>query len=93
MTEARWLNINYEPTLEKYNRLSAESSGYILMTVTCYIGMGDIATEDIFKWISNEPKIINAAIVIGRLMDDIVSNEVYIYIYNFKIVFFAIYLI
>jgi hypothetical protein len=42
------------------------------------MGMGDTTTEDIFKWISNEPKIINASIVIGRLMDDIVSNEVYI---------------
>jgi len=40
--------------------------------------MGDSATEDIFKWVSNNPKIINAAIVIGRLMDDIVSNEVHI---------------
>jgi hypothetical protein len=42
------------------------------------MGMGDIITEDILKWISNEPKFINASIVIGRLMDDIVSNEVYI---------------
>ncbi|XP_045827317.1 probable terpene synthase 2 [Trifolium pratense] len=75
MTEARWLNNNYKPTLEEYIRVSTESSGYALATTTCYIGMGDIATEEIFKWVSNEPKIINAAIVLCRLMDDIVSNE------------------
>ncbi|WJX64897.1 (-)-germacrene D synthase [Trifolium repens] len=75
MSEARWLNNNYVPTLEEYIRISKESSGYVFMITTCYMGMGDIITEDILKWISNEPKFINASIVIGRLMDDIVSNE------------------
>ncbi|CAI8586958.1 unnamed protein product [Vicia faba] len=75
MAEARWLNNNYQPTLEEYNRLSTISSGYCLVINTCYIGMGDIATEDIFKWLSNKPKVIDAAIVLCRLMDDIVSNE------------------
>lgn len=77
MKEARWLNNNYIPTLEEYIRLSIESSGYVFMITTCYMGMGDTSSEDIFKWISNEPKMIDASIVIGRLMDDIVSNEVY----------------
>lgn len=78
MTEARWLNKKYKPTLEEYIRISIESSGYALVTTTSYIGMGATATEDIFKWISNEPKILYASIVLCRLMDDIVSNEVYI---------------
>jgi (-)-germacrene D synthase len=79
MTEARWLNNNYKPTLEEYIRVSIQSSGYGLVTTTCYLGMGgDIATEDIFKWVGTVPKAINAAIVICRLMDDLVSNEVYI---------------
>ncbi|CAI8586768.1 unnamed protein product [Vicia faba] len=44
MAEVRWLNNNYQPTLEEYIRVSAISSGYCLMTATCYIGMGNIAT-------------------------------------------------
>ncbi|XP_058745028.1 probable terpene synthase 2 isoform X2 [Vicia villosa] len=75
MTEARWLNNNYKPTLEEYIRLSIESSGYVFMVTTCFMGMGEIVTEDILKWVANEPTIVNASIVIGRLMDDIVSNE------------------
>ncbi|XP_058742872.1 probable terpene synthase 2 [Vicia villosa] len=75
MVEARWLNNNYEPTLEEYIRVSRISSGYCLVITTCYIGMGNIITEDIFKWVSNLPKVIDAAIVLCRLMDDIVSNE------------------
>lgn len=78
MTEARWLSNNYKPTLEEYIRVSIESSGYALVTTTCFIGMGGTTTEDIFKWVSNEPKMINAAIVLCRLMDDTVSDEVYI---------------
>ncbi|RHN65690.1 putative lyase [Medicago truncatula] len=75
MTEARWLNDKYQPTLEEYIRISTESCGYALVTTTCYIFMGDTATEDIFKWVSNGPKMINAAIILCRLMDDIASNE------------------
>ncbi|MCI93592.1 (+)-delta-cadinene synthase isozyme A, partial [Trifolium medium] len=37
--------------------------------------MGDTATENIFNWISNEPKIVNAAANLCRLMDEIVSSE------------------
>ncbi|KAL5101430.1 hypothetical protein RYX36_005757 [Vicia faba] len=75
MAEARWLNNNYQPTLEEYIRVSTISSGYCLVIAACYIGMGNIATEDIFKWVSKMPKVIDAAIVLCRLMDDIVSNE------------------
>jgi len=75
MTEARWLSNNYKPTLEEYIRVSTISSGYALFSTTCFIAMGDIATEDVFKWVSDVPKVIKAAIVICRLMDDIVSDE------------------
>ncbi|KAK7262671.1 hypothetical protein RJT34_30246 [Clitoria ternatea] len=75
MTEARWLNKNYIPTTEEYLRISTISCGYTLLAATSYIGMGEIATENIFKWVTNEPKIVVASCVICRLMDDIVSNQ------------------
>ncbi|XP_019437424.1 PREDICTED: probable terpene synthase 2 isoform X2 [Lupinus angustifolius] len=75
MTEARWLNCKYIPTTEEYTNISLVSCGYPLLATTSYIGMGDIATEEIFKWVTKEPKIIKASSVVGRLMDDIVSNE------------------
>ncbi|KAJ1378004.1 Terpenoid cyclases/protein prenyltransferase alpha-alpha toroid [Sesbania bispinosa] len=75
MTEARWLNNNYLPTIEEYLNISLPSCGYPMLATTSFIGMGDIATEDIFKWGNIEAKIFNACAVICRLMDDIVSNE------------------
>ncbi|RDX97679.1 putative terpene synthase 2, partial [Mucuna pruriens] len=75
MTEARWLNNNYKPTIDEYMHTSTISCAYSLLTTTSYIGMGE-ATENIFKWVTNEPKIIKASSILCRLMDDIVSNEV-----------------
>ncbi|GAU44407.1 hypothetical protein TSUD_246330 [Trifolium subterraneum] len=75
MTEARWLTSNYKPTPEEYIHVSRESSGYALLNTTCYIGMGDSAIEDIFNWVSNWPKIVNAANVLCRIKDDIVTSE------------------
>ncbi|KAK7312914.1 hypothetical protein VNO77_37157 [Canavalia gladiata] len=74
MTEARWLNSNYIPTIEEYLSTSTISCCYSLLATTSYIGMGDIATENIFKWITNGPKIIKASSIVCRLMDDIVSS-------------------
>ncbi|KAK7312913.1 hypothetical protein VNO77_37155 [Canavalia gladiata] len=75
MTEARWLNNNYMPTTDEYLHTSTISCGYILLTTLSYIGMGDAATEDIFEWVTNLPKIVEASCVLCRLMNDIVSSE------------------
>ncbi|KAL3577245.1 hypothetical protein D5086_022528 [Populus alba] len=73
--EARWLHENYMPTMDEYMRISLISSGYPLLTCISFVGMGDIVTKDAFEWLSKDPKIVKAASVIARLMDDIVSHK------------------
>ena len=80
MIEAKWFNNNYVPTTEEYIHTSAISCTYPLLTTISCIGMGDIATEDIFRWATSGPKIVKASSIICRLMDDIVSNEVHVYL-------------
>ncbi|MED6124420.1 hypothetical protein PIB30_058719 [Stylosanthes scabra] len=75
MTEAKWLNNNYIPTIAEYIQTTTISSGYPLLIIVSYIGMGDMATENIFKWVTSKPKIVTASTIICRIMDDIVSNE------------------
>ncbi|MED6132948.1 hypothetical protein PIB30_023665 [Stylosanthes scabra] len=76
MTEAKWFISNYVPTPKEYLHTCSISTTYPLLITTSYIGMGEMATEDIFKWVTNEPnKIVKASSIICRLMDDIVSNE------------------
>ncbi|XP_054814694.1 (-)-germacrene D synthase-like [Prosopis cineraria] len=75
MTEAIWLYRNYIPTTEEYLNVSKVTSCFTFLSMSAFIYMRDIVSEDIFKWVQTQPKIIEAASVIGRLMDDIVSNE------------------
>ncbi|CAK8577224.1 unnamed protein product [Lathyrus sativus] len=75
LSEAKWFSENCIPTMEEYMALGRVTSAYYLLTATSFIGMGCIATEEIFKWLTNNPKIVNASSRICRLMDDIVSNE------------------
>lgn len=56
-----------------------------LIIAISFVGMGCIATEKAFQWLTNNPKILNATAIICRLMDDIVSNEVIIF--NFPLFF------
>jgi hypothetical protein len=36
--------------------------------------MGKIAAKEVFKWVTNHPKIVKATTIICRLMDDIMSR-------------------
>ena len=77
ITEARWLNENYIPTIEEYMHKSTKSCAYTLLILTSYIGMRENTTENIFNWVTNAPKIVSAAANLCRLMDEIVSSEVF----------------
>ena len=74
--EAKWFHENYVPTMEEYWQVRVMFSGYYVLTLTSFLGMGDVATEEAFEWASKYPKIISAACVICRLMDDISGHKV-----------------
>ncbi|GMN63165.1 hypothetical protein TIFTF001_032244 [Ficus carica] len=73
--EANWFHENYVPTMEEYWRVRVMFSGYYVLTLTSFLGMGDVATEEAFEWASKYPKTISAACVICRLMDDITGQK------------------
>ncbi|XP_030943352.1 (-)-germacrene D synthase-like isoform X3 [Quercus lobata] len=73
--EAVWLKEKYIPTMEEYMSNAQISCGYLTISTISFIGMGDIVTKEALEWVIKEPKIVRAASIISRLMDDIVSNE------------------
>ncbi|PWA68010.1 (-)-germacrene D synthase [Artemisia annua] len=75
MTEARWKHEGYVPTTEEYKSVAFVSSGYKMLTIASFVGMGDIASEDSFKWALTNPLLIKAACAICRTMDDIVGHK------------------
>ena len=74
--ESKWFHQKYIPTMEEYMPLALVTSAYKMLATAALVGMGDIVTEDSFKWLFSDPKMVTASQIICRLMDDIVSHKV-----------------
>ncbi|XP_038903601.1 (+)-gamma-cadinene synthase-like [Benincasa hispida] len=73
--EAEWLNKKHKPNFEAYMEVASVSSGYALLATISFACMGDVATQEVFDWVFECPKILEASTIIARLMDDLVSYE------------------
>ncbi|KAI3678472.1 hypothetical protein L6452_37766 [Arctium lappa] len=75
MSQEKWVNDGYIPTTDEYLSVALVSSGIDMIVATSFVGMGDLVTDDSFKWILSKPLIFHYSNVIGRLLDDIVSHK------------------
>ncbi|KAH9778792.1 hypothetical protein WN944_014181 [Citrus x changshan-huyou] len=73
--QAKWFSEGYVPTIEEYMPIALTSCAYTFVITNSFLGMGDFATKEVFEWISNNPKVVKAASVICRLMDDMQGHE------------------
>ncbi|KAG2677981.1 hypothetical protein I3760_12G121700 [Carya illinoinensis] len=73
--EAKWFNEKYVPTFEEYMNNALVSCAYSVLTTLSFVGMGDIVTKEAFDWVFSRPRMLKAAEIINRLMDDIVSTD------------------
>nr|XP_043635880.1 (-)-germacrene D synthase-like [Erigeron canadensis] len=76
MTEAKWRNEGYIPTVDEHKSVTFMSCGYKMLTIASFVGMGDIITDGSFQWVLAEPPLVKASSAICRIMDDIVGHEV-----------------
>jgi hypothetical protein len=53
-----------------------ETTGYGVIMAASFVEMDEVAGEEEYKWLKSNPKIMKAAKMIGRLMNDIVGHEV-----------------
>ncbi|WVZ00378.1 hypothetical protein V8G54_026447 [Vigna mungo] len=74
MVEAKWCHEHYIPTYEEYKANGVLTSCFPCM-LTSFISLAEFATESVVDWIFSDPSIINAASVIGRVMDDMASHK------------------
>ncbi|MFQ6641750.1 hypothetical protein Gotur_014287 [Gossypium turneri] len=72
---AKWTLQNYKPSFEEFKINALSSSGYAMLAITSFVGMGDIVTPETFKWATSEPKIIQASTIISRFTDDIAEHK------------------
>ncbi|OMP04546.1 hypothetical protein COLO4_09545 [Corchorus olitorius] len=73
--EAQWFHSQHVPTMEEYMNVALVTSANQMLATTSFVGMGDIANEEDFKWLFSGPKMVTASAIICRLMDDIVSHK------------------
>ncbi|BFG29334.1 hypothetical protein CerSpe_156090 [Prunus speciosa] len=72
--EAKWFHQKHIPKMDECMSAALDTA-YLMMATTSFAGMGDIATKDSMDWVFNDPKMVKAASLIGRLMDDIKSHQ------------------
>ncbi|KAG8492549.1 hypothetical protein CXB51_010009 [Gossypium anomalum] len=75
LVEAKWTLQNYKASFEKFKTNALSSCGYAMVTITSFVGMGDIVTPETFKWAASDPKIIQASTIICRFMDDVAEHK------------------
>ncbi|KAJ8622280.1 hypothetical protein MRB53_030809 [Persea americana] len=63
------------PTIEEYMSVALITGAYFMLTLVSYVGMGDIATKEVFEWAKNKSKLLKASFVVCRFKDDIQSNQ------------------
>ncbi|XP_057540375.1 (-)-drimenol synthase-like [Amaranthus tricolor] len=73
--EAKWRFEKHVPTYENYINNGIFSGGYLLIVAASFVGMGDIANENAFKWLHKDSKAPRASCIIARLFDDIAGHK------------------
>ncbi|EOY12642.1 Delta-cadinene synthase isozyme A [Theobroma cacao] len=75
LLEAKWMHANCKPTFEEYKANALPTSGYAMLAITAFVGMGDVVTQETFNWAAKDPNIIRASTIICRFMDDIAEHK------------------
>uniref|UniRef100_A0A803MH33 Uncharacterized protein n=1 Tax=Chenopodium quinoa TaxID=63459 RepID=A0A803MH33_CHEQI len=76
--EVRWCHEKYVPTYDEYmKKIALVTSPYPHGIVASFLGMGEIASKEVFEWACQNPMpdIIKAASTIIRLMNDIGGHK------------------
>ncbi|KAG1363417.1 hypothetical protein COCNU_11G002440 [Cocos nucifera] len=76
--EAKWRDEGYIPPLKEYLTVSLITGCYAALPCASFVGMGEEATKEAFDWVTSFPRIIKSICSFCRLLDDVVSNEIFL---------------
>ncbi|KAE8704051.1 (+)-delta-cadinene synthase isozyme A [Hibiscus syriacus] len=71
LLEAKWTHENYKPTFEEFRDNALPTSGYAMLAITAFVGMGDVITPQTFTWVAIDPKIIKASTIISSFHNNL----------------------
>ncbi|CAH9130054.1 unnamed protein product [Cuscuta epithymum] len=74
--EAKWLYVDGSPTYDQYMRVALQTGAHLMLATTSLVGMQEeFVTKETFDWLSQDPLIVRASAIIGRLKDDIAGHK------------------
>ncbi|KAJ6349659.1 hypothetical protein OIU77_007107 [Salix suchowensis] len=73
--EAEWADKCHVPTFDEYVLNGLATSAYGVIMAAFFLGLEEVAGVEEYEWLKSNPKIIKAAKMITRLMNDIVGHE------------------
>ncbi|KAF5191164.1 (-)-germacrene D synthase [Thalictrum thalictroides] len=71
MEEAKILFSGRMPTMEEWLPVSLVTMALNIFFICGVMGLGELATKEVYDWIASKPKIIRSSYLIVRLFDDI----------------------
>ncbi|XP_054778344.1 probable terpene synthase 2 [Prosopis cineraria] len=74
LMEAKWCHEHCVPSYEEYKDNGAVSTTCPLL-ISSFLGLGNLATKEVFEWLATHPKIIGTMSTIGRLLDDMATHK------------------
>uniref|UniRef100_A0ACD6A9J9 Uncharacterized protein n=1 Tax=Avena sativa TaxID=4498 RepID=A0ACD6A9J9_AVESA len=75
LREAIWSSENYRPSFKEHEEISIMTSGLPMLTLLTLTGYGDIATKEVFEWVSGIPEMVRAGSQVTRFLNDISSYK------------------
>lgn len=74
-----WCHQGNIPSFNDHVNVSTISAGIQLLCVGLLVGMGDVATKEVFEWvIGSDNDVIRACALVTRFMDDMADFKVFV---------------
>ncbi|CAN6270906.1 unnamed protein product [Urochloa humidicola] len=73
LQEQIWTSQKYQPSFKEHEEVSIISSGLPMLTTVTLMGYGDVATQEVFKWVGSVPEMVRAGAQVTRFLNDLSS--------------------
>ncbi|KAK8448374.1 hypothetical protein SEVIR_7G042600v4 [Setaria viridis] len=73
LQEQIWTSQKYQPSFKEHEEVSIISSGLPMLTIVTLMGYGDVATQEVFEWVSSVPEMVRAGSQVTRFLNDLSS--------------------
>ncbi|KQJ98123.1 alpha-humulene synthase [Brachypodium distachyon] len=73
LREAILSSERYRPSFKEHEEISIMTSGLPMLTLVTLMGYGDVATREVFEWVSHVPEMVRAGSQVTRFLNDISS--------------------